>query len=157
MKANFILTSACVAALAAMCCISVMSPIRFENEQAKREAAVKQRLLKIRTAEERYKAKAGTYTGSFKELVGKGFLADSLQYIPYSEGRKFELSATTQISKSGRTVPLMECGAPYEAYLEGLDQEAIAGLVEKANDSGGYPGLKIGDITQAGDIAGNWE
>lgn len=73
------------AVLAVTCVMSVCSPIRFERQQAGREQAVKERLIKIRYAEEKYRKANGVYSGSFDILVKEGYLADSLQYIPYSE------------------------------------------------------------------------
>ncbi len=61
------------------------------------------------------------------------------------------------MGKSGRQVPVMQCGATYDQYLKGLDGNAVANLTEKANMSGRFPGLMIGDITQPNENAGNWE
>ena len=110
----------------------------------------------IRTAEEKYKQKHGVYTGDFATLAKEKLLADSLQYIPFSNGKKFSLVATTIVGKSGKQTPLMECGATYETYLEGLDGDAIRQATDMANYAGLYPGLKIGDITTDNDNAGNW-
>lgn len=144
-------------ALAIMCFLSVYKPMMFDKEREVREKAVKERLVTIRKAEERYRKAYGTYTGDFAVLVKKGYIADSLQFIPYSGGEKFELSATTAIGKSGQQTPLMECGAQYHQYLNGLDGNSIANLIEAADNSGRYPGLKIGDITKSNNNAGNWE
>lgn len=145
------------AALAVACAMSVYAPIHFGREQAVRERAVKERLVKIRHAEEQYRKDTGAYTDDFGVLVSRGYLPDSLQYIPYSEGRKFSITVTTLTGKSGRPMPLMECGAQYADYLTGLDEGGISGLTEEAVNAGRYPGLKIGDITTPNDNAGNWE
>ena len=131
MKNNYLLT-ACVLVLLVLISLSIYSPIRFGKQQALRERAVKERLLKIRRA-------------------------DSLQFIPYSEGKRFELSADVKIGKSGRQMPVMECGANYADYLSDLDADQTAGPMEEANNSGRYPGLKIGDILTPNNNAGNWE
>ncbi len=154
---NNILLLAGVLILAVLCFLSVNSPIRFQREQAGRELAVKQRLVKIRAAEERYRSQTGVYTGDFAKLVEGGLLADSLTFIPYSDGRRFSLTATMILGKSGKQIPLMECGAGYADYLRGLDSNSIAHLIEQANASGRYAGLKIGDITEPNNNAGNWE
>ena len=153
---NYIL-GVLAAALAVVCALSIYAPIRFDRLRAEREQAVKQRLVKIRYAEERYRKANGTYTDDFGELVKHGYLADSLQYIPFTEGKKFDIAVNTQIGKSGRQIPLMECGAGYEDYLEGLDGNSISNLIEEANNAGRYPGLKIGDLITPNDNAGNWE
>ncbi len=155
-RTNIILT-VCVLALAVLCYLSVSAPIRFGHHQAQREESVKHRLLQIRSAEERYRKATGLYTESFDTLAARGYLADSLRYIPYSGGQVFSLAATVQVAKSGRTVPLMECTAPYSSYLDGLDATSVANLTEAANSSGRYAGLKIGDIDTPTDNAGNWE
>lgn len=110
----------------------------------------------IRTAEERYKARHGGYSGDFQTLIKGKYLQESLLYIPYSDGKKFTLSATTIVSKSGKQIPLMECGASYEDFLNGLDENAVQELIDNAMISGAYPGLKIGDITTDNNNAGNW-
>jgi hypothetical protein len=143
--------------VAVLCVLSVSSPVRFQHEQAKRETAVKGRLLKIRIAEEHYRQAHGVYTADFSKLTHSHLLADSLQYIPFASGKRFDLAASTIIGKSGRQIPVMECGASYDAYLDGLDQNTVANLIKEANVSGRYPGLKIGDITEPNNNAGNWE
>jgi hypothetical protein len=51
----------------------------------------------------------------------------------------------------------MECSASFRDYLDGLDENSINNLIEKANNSGNFPGLKIGDLTTDNNNAGNWE
>ena len=155
-KLNVFLTF-CVIILAAACFASIYGPEHFRKEQARREKTVKSYLVKIRAAEERYRRAEGVYTGSFGELTSKGYLADSLQFIPFSGGKRFDITATTQTSKTGKAIPLMECCAPYREYLKGLDKMSIEQATEDANLSGRYPGLKIGDINAPNDNAGNWE
>lgn len=143
--------------LAATCAMSVCGPMRFDEKKAVRENAVKERLVKIRNAEEAYRKANGTYAGDFRTLVNSGLLPDSLQYIPNTEGKRFSLTVTNIMTKSGRSVPLMECGATYAEYLSGLDENSVSNLMEEAERSGRYPGLKVGDITTPNDNAGNWE
>ena len=152
---NYIL-GACAIVLLVLCLLSIFQPLHFQSEQASREKAVKESLMKIRAAEEKYKEKHGVYTGDFSTLVKGKYIPTSLQYIPFADGKKFQLSATTIVGKSGKQIPLMECGAPYEDFLDGLNENAIQELIDQANYAGNYPGLKIGDITTDNDNAGNW-
>lgn len=152
---NYIL-GACALTLFALCLLSISQPIRFQSEQAKREKAVKESLAKIRTAEEKFKDRYGVYTGDFSSLVKGGYITKDMQYIPFSDGKKFSLSATTIVGKSGKQTPLMECGATYGDYLDGLDENAIQELTDNASLAGRYPGLKIGDLTTDNNNAGNW-
>ena len=93
----------------------------------------------------------------FDELVNGGLLADSLQKIPFSDGKSFDINVSTQISKTGKTIPLLECSASYNDYLKGLDSNAVKQLNEEANKTGSFPGLKIGDLDTPNNNAGNWE
>jgi type II secretory pathway pseudopilin PulG len=147
----------CVGVLTLLCVLSVASPLRFDRQRAERETAVKARLVAIRSAEEHYRARHGSYAESFGPLVEGGFLADSLRYIPYTDHKPFQLTASTVIGKSGKHIPLMECSATYDQYLDGLDKNSVANLIEEANNAGRYPGLKVGDITEPNGNAGNWE
>ena len=104
----------CVLVLAVMCYMSISAPIKFKKEQQFREQAVISRLSKIRVAELSYCRDHKVYTGDFNVLIKGGYLADSLQYIPFSDGKRFDLAATVQVSKSGRQLPLAECGATYD-------------------------------------------
>lgn len=155
-KNNYLL-AACVLMLLVICWMSVDAPIRFEKQQEQRETAVKQCLTAIRKAEEQYRKRHGTYTADFATLIGDGLLADSMQYVPYTDKRRFTLAATTIIGKNGQQMPLMECGSTYDTYLDGLDKHAIASLMDEANEAGRYPGLKIGDVSQPNENQGNWE
>ena len=153
---NNIVLGACVIVMMSLCILSISQPIRFDNERASRETEVKAKLMHIRDAEERYKAKHGAYTGDFQTLIKGKYLKADDAIIPYSDGKKFSLAATTIVGKSGKQIPLMECGAEYEDYLDGLDEDAIQQAADKANYAGEYPGLKIGDITTDNNNAGNW-
>lgn len=146
-----------VLVMALLCFLSIDSPIRFDHQRNERETTVKTRLIKIRTAEEKYRSKNGTYTGSFDILVKSGFLADSLRYIPFAGKKEFSLQASSTIGKSGKQIPLMECGAEYSQYLQGLDKTSITDLTEEANNDGRFPGLKIGDLETPSNNEGNWE
>lgn len=155
-KHNYLLVM-CVLALVVVCFLSVYAPIRFKRERDKRETVVKRRLIKIRAAEEHYRKVTGTYAGDFATLVRSGCMADSLAFIPYAGGKRFNLAASSQIMKSGKQIPLMECAAEYTSYLNGLDQRSVDALVQEAIAAGRYPGLKIGDVTTTNNNAGNWE
>lgn len=154
---NTVLLALCVLVLAVLCIVSVSSPMRFDSERAERERAVKARLVKIRSAEERYRLSHGAYAASFDQLVRSGLLADSLRYIPYAGGRQFGLRTSTTAGRGGERIPLMECGATYAQYLDGLDKASVENLMEEAGAAGRFPGLKIGDLEMPGNNAGNWE
>ena len=212
----------CALALLYLCYSSIMEPINFNKAKEMREAAVKERLIQIRNAEEQYRLQKGEFCDSFPELIafikdgkvpfinkvgeltdeqmdkgmteakaaaivnsgdaaaiaanglqnfrrdtvwvaladtlfGKGFVADSIQYIPYSNGKVFELEKSVVTNKSGVVQNVMECRATYDDYLQGLRSREVSNLKDMAEKTERYPGLKIGDLYTANNNAGNWE
>lgn len=98
-----------------------------------------------------------TWTPMAEAIVGTDGNADSLKFIPYSDGQTFELEKTIHIGRSGVTQNVMECRAPYSAYLKGLSEREIYNLTDAAEKQGRYAGLKIGDLMTPNNNAGNWE
>jgi len=64
-----IVLSVIIVVLAFFLVQSIMKPIRFNQEKDAREAAIKERLIDIRTAQEAFKSVKGYYTGSFDTLI----------------------------------------------------------------------------------------
>lgn len=212
----------CAAGLLWFCYTSIQSPIQFQKDMAVREAAVKKRLVEIRTAEEQYRAQKGDFCDTLENLVEfvkngrlpvvnkvgeltdeqmdkglteakaaaivrsgdaaaieanglqhfrrdtvwvplidtlytKDFVADSLMYIPFSNGKKFDIMKSMIVNKSGTVQTVMECSAEYGTYLDGLNTREIANLRDRAEKTSRFPGLKIGDLYTANNNAGNWE
>lgn len=91
----------------------------------------------------------------------EGFEADSLCYIPFSNGDIFELIACPNTTRSGSIIQVMECNAPDSSFLKGMGKEGkrlIYNRQEEADAKGAYPGLKIGDAgNNWNNNAGNWE
>ena len=94
-------------------------------------------------------------------LYSEGFVADSLRYIPFSEGDTFEIIACPNTTRSGTIIQVMECNAPDSSFLKGMGkpgQRLIYNRAEEANAKGAYAGLKIGDAgNNWNNNAGNWE
>lgn len=91
----------------------------------------------------------------------EGFSADSLCYIPFSNGDEFELIACPNTTRSGSIIQVMECNAPDSSFLKGMGKQGkrlIYNRQEEADAKGAYPGLKIGDAgNNWNNNAGNWE
>jgi len=91
----------------------------------------------------------------------EGFVADSMRYIPFSQGDTFELIACPNTTRSGTIIQVMECNAPDSSFLKGMGkagQRLIYNRNEEANAKGAYAGLKIGDAgNNWNNNAGNWE
>lgn len=81
-----------------------------------------------------------------------------LPVIPYSNGQKFLLDAGELTTESKVVVPVFECKAPYKLFLGDMDRQMLINLIDDAeNVYRKYPGIKVGDMNQATNDAGNWE
>lgn len=58
-----------IVALSYFCIMSIMTPIRFEREKAKRESAVIQSLIDLRTAQVEHRDQKGYFTASLDSLI----------------------------------------------------------------------------------------
>lgn len=91
----------------------------------------------------------------------EGFVADSMRYIPFSQGDTFEIIACPNTTRSGSIIQVMECNAPDSSFLKGMGKAGkrlIYNRAEEANAKGAYAGLKIGDAgNNWNNNAGNWE
>lgn len=91
----------------------------------------------------------------------EGFVADSLRYIPFSQGDTFEIIACPNTTRSGSIIQVMECNAPDSSFLKGMGKAGrrlIYNRAEEADAKGAYPGLRIGEAgNNWNNNAGNWE
>jgi type II secretory pathway pseudopilin PulG len=86
----------------------------------------------------------------------KGFNADSLRYIPFTDGAQYEMDTVTYIAKSG-PLHLVEVRAPYDVYLSGLDKQETINVIDLQKKKNKYPGLAFGSLESPNNNAGNWE
>jgi hypothetical protein len=55
-------------------------------------------------------------------------------------------------------VPVFEAKAHYKTFMHDQDKQLLINLLdEQENVLYRYPGIKVGDLTQATNDAGNWE
>lgn len=90
-------------------------------------------------------------------IYGPGFNADSMRYVPFSNGTVFEMETRNDTTKSGAPLHLFQAQTPYESYLGGLNAQELANLKDLQSKLGKYCGLRVGDIEQPNNNAGNWE
>ena len=83
------------------------------------------------------------------------FSIDSLAFIPFCGDTIIMESAVKRVS--GVNVPLFEASMPYKQLLQGLDNQLRINLDAEREDTGRYPGLKVGSVTAPNNNAGNWE
>lgn len=89
-------------------------------------------------------------------LKGKGSLIDSISFIPFSSGKRINMQSVVR-KVSGIEIPLFEATIPYDDLLNGLDRQLIVNLKAEKEDMHQYTGLKVGDIENPNNNAGNWE
>lgn len=87
----------------------------------------------------------------------KGFIADSLRYVPFGNGKQFEIATKNDTTKSGAPIYLLEVKTPYTVYLSGLEKQEIVNIIDLQTKLGKYPGLMMGSIEVPNNNAGNWE
>ena len=90
-------------------------------------------------------------------IYPKGFNPDSMRYIPFGGGAQFEMAIKNDTAKSGAPIFMFEVKDPYDTYLGGLDKQEIANLKDLQSKHVKYCGLRVGDIEQPNNNAGNWE
>lgn len=86
----------------------------------------------------------------------EGFNIENLRNIPFAEGDTVIMQEVVK-QVSGVNVPLFEACVPYESLLKGMDHQLLVNLKADREDSGRYPGLMVGSVTNPNNNAGNWE
>ena len=87
----------------------------------------------------------------------QGFDIDQLPYVPYTDGAQFELKSRIHLTISKIEVPLFQASVLNKVFLAGLDQQEIVNLDDKLEKMDKFKGLKVGDVEQPNNNAGNWE
>ena len=85
------------------------------------------------------------------------YALDSLCYIPFSHGEELVMAAGEIETGSRVRVKVFEAIAPFKAILKGLDKQLITNLNAEAKRLGRYKGLKVGNVEEPNNNAGNWE
>lgn len=93
------------------------------------------------------------YVRILDSIFPDGYPVDSLRYIPFTTGKQFELKSGAIMTASQVQVQVFEASALNFDILNGMDRQLIINL----NDYKEFPGLKVGDINEANNNAGNWE
>ena len=84
----------------------------------------------------------------------------NLRYIPHTDGKvEFILEAAKVMTGANVLVPVVECRAPYKAYLDTVAyRQNIVNLIDdRVNNFNAYAGLKFGSMEGSNNEAGNWE
>ena len=120
------------------------------------------RLKKLRKKNiEKFTVKAIDTVFGAKKLTPEQI--QQLRYIPYSaqanNGTPIEfIMGAGQVEVGNVKVPVFEAKAPYKNFLLDLEEQLLINLIdEQKNVLHNYPGVKVGDLNQATNDAGNWE
>jgi hypothetical protein len=90
-------------------------------------------------------------------LVKGRYVVDSLPYVPYGNGVKFEMGSGFITTASNMKVQVFEAKTPYESFLKELNKQDVTNLRAVAFKLERYAGLKVGSLEEANNNAGNWE
>ena len=90
-------------------------------------------------------------------IFPKGYAIDSLAYVPFGNGARFEVETSVDTTKAGGPQYLFEARTPYEVYLKGVNDQEMNNLISIMKGMGRYCGLKVGDVEMPNNNAGNWE
>jgi len=89
-------------------------------------------------------------------LFKSHYNVDSLRFVPYTRGVQFEMD--TAFLKAGNVkVNVFEAKIHNDVLLEGLDPQLLVNFNAYRIKTAGYPGLKVGSLTETTNNAGNWE
>ena len=94
----------------------------------------------------------------FKHLTHEQVV--NLRYVPFTNNStEFLLNAGSLMTESKVVIPVVECKAPYIAFLDTVAyRQEIINLVDNClNNLDKYPGLKFGSMEGGNNEAGNWE
>lgn len=82
-----------------------------------------------------------------------------MRYIPYSNNKPYYLEAGIITTESKVVIPVVECRAPYKAFLDTVayHQEVVNLIDDAENNFNRYPGVKFGSMESGNNEAGNWE
>ena len=82
---------------------------------------------------------------------------DSLRYVPFTNGKEFEMTTSSDTAKTGVISHTFEAKVLFVDYLGaesqggGLDKQELINLLEDCDDRGRYRGMKVDNNS------GNWE
>lgn len=171
---------------------SIREPIAFQAEKDKRERAVIDKLMEIRTAQDlfrnitdgfaptfdslAYVLKNGkfaivsvigdpddpnftgeivydtTYQPAIDSIVALGINLDSLPFVPYGNGAKFDIAADT-LTYQKTIVPVVEVGVPRKIFMGQYADKRFARYDQKYDPE---KPIKFGSMNSP-QLSGNWE
>ncbi|MFC2096459.1 hypothetical protein ACFLQ3_02025 [Bacteroidota bacterium] len=84
------------------------------------------------------------------------FNADLMWKVPFTEDDGFEM-ATAILNVSNLDVNVFEAKVHNDILLHGLNRQLVVNLNDRMKNQDNYPGVKVGDVIETNNNAGNWE
>ncbi len=89
-------------------------------------------------------------------LFSSRYNADSLRYVPFTEGVEFTMESGEILTSSNLTVQVVEVSVLYDDLLNGMDRQLTVNYKDERNKIVGFEGVKFGSMEE-GTLTGNWE
>ncbi len=90
-------------------------------------------------------------------LFRKGFKADDLWRVPYTEKDSFQMGAKT-VESGNVDVEVFEAKVHNDVLLHDQKKQLVINLNERmSKKQNKFPGVKVGDLEKPNNNAGNWE
>ena len=85
------------------------------------------------------------------------FSVDDLRYVPGMKDTEFQMSAGRVMTTSMVMVNVFEAYVRNDVFLSDLDRQLVLNYDEQRTKITGFPGMKVGDVKEPNNNAGNWE
>lgn len=89
-------------------------------------------------------------------LFRKNYPIDSLQYVPFTKGAKFEMGAG-ELETGAVTIQVFEAKVHNNVLLGDMNRQLRINFNDKWETVTKYKGLKVGSLEEANNNAGNWD
>lgn len=92
-------------------------------------------------------------------FIGRNFDVNAIKFVPFAENPQdtLQLETGSVTTASGYEMALFQANVDYAVYLWDLNEQELANKIDARKQMDKYPGLQVGDATQANNNAGNWE
>lgn len=92
-------------------------------------------------------------------FIGRHFDVNTIKFVPFAQNPQdtLQLETGSVTTASGYEMALFQANVDYSVYLWDLNEQELANKIDARKQMDKYPGLQVGDATQANNNAGNWE
>lgn len=92
-------------------------------------------------------------------FIGRNFDVNAIKFVPFAQNPQdtLQLETGSVTTASGYEMALFQANVDYAIYLWDLNEQELANKIDARKQMDKYPGLQVGDATQANNNAGNWE